>query len=692
MVRLIREILFNHGHTKNITCRIITIYLFSIMIKKIKSFLSKHPNLSHNLSHTRLIYLLYLSLPFALIIPLRATGLIQPFEWLCLDTFLRLRPIEEPDNRVTIVQINDSDLTYLQGINELEVDSISDRALANAIEEISVNNPAAIGIDVIRDIPVGKGREQLKQIVHSHRNVIEIYKAYPPDPSSSALGLPPEQSGFVDGLNDADGRERRAIIAEPISYKYSLPYHLTRLYLASQNIQIVSASKDLVKFSNGKDFPSLIPVAGKYNRDDINNFQTLINYRHNAIPFQKISLKDILTKSYKSELIKNRVILIGYTATSRGDSINTNAILDPQQTKEPDQTEHQAKISNILYGVESHAHITSQLISYVLDRRVNLMPFNYIYDTTWLIFCIILGLLVPKIIAKVTSTKNTSTLFIVSLVTYLSSIIFLMFVLILLGIWVPIAATFLTFIISTPLLATIQEREHQLTLMADVRLQEREHQLTLMADVRLRVIWEAFNEIHNVPLQTIFNYQKDPNLSQETKTILTQICQEINRISDQMEKRYEEHKQSENEEEELSNPLNNILERELERQKELPRRGYLKNNLVFYIVSFDEISDYNLSADDKHKIRSFLEEAIRNIDKYAIDSTRVTIDSRVDGDYCYLEISDNGKTEADLNKKNNGTKNAEKLAKKLQGKFHREALKPYGYKCTLSWKCNWIES
>jgi CHASE2 domain-containing sensor protein len=672
MVRLIREILFNHGHTKNITCRIITIYLFSIMIKKIKSFLSKHPNLSHNLSHTRLIYLLYLSLPFALIIPLRATGLIQPFEWLCLDTFLRLRPIEEPDNRLTIVQINDSDLTYLQEINELEVDSISDRALANAIEEISVNNPAAIGIDVIRDISVGKGREQLKQIVHSHRNVIEIYKAYPPDPSPSpsALGLPPEQSGFVDGLNDADGRERRAIIAEPISYKYSLPYHLTRLYLANQNIQIVSASKDLVKFSNGKDFPSLIPVDGKYDRDDINNFQTLINYRHNAIPFQKISLKDILTKSYKSELIKNRVILIGYTATSRGDSINTNAILDPQQTKEPDQTEHQAKISNILYGVESHAHITSQLISYALDRRVNLMPLNDIYDAIWLISCIILGLLVPKIIAKVTSTKNTSTLFIVSLVTYLSGIIFLMFVLILLGIWVPIAATFLTFIISTPLLATIQEREHQ---------------LILVANDRLNIIRRAFTEIHAVPLHTIFNYKKTLNLPQETVNKLEQIAQEINMVAAKLEKEYQS-------QEDLSDPLKEILSIASDTQQQILREGYLKSTSVKYVISFENIRDDNLSSDDKREIITFLEESIRNIDKYAIDATRVTIDSRVDGDYCYLEVSDNGKTEADLNKKNNGTKNAEKLAKKLRGKFHREALKPYGYKCTLSWKCNWIES
>ena len=150
-------------------------------------------------------------------------------------------------------------------------------------------------------------------------------------------------------------------------------------------------------------------------------------------------------------------------------------------------------------------------------------------------------------------------------------------------------------------------------------------------------------------------------------------------------------------EEELLSPLKEILAVAFERQIEqiksekLPSANAPKNlhtlTSLNYTIDFDEIQDNNFTSDNKRQIRSFLEEDLRNINKYATGVTKVKIISRVENEYCYLEISDNGKATLDLDRKNQGTKDAEKLARSLQGRFVREAVKPSGCKCTLSWKC-----
>ena len=46
-----------------------------------------------------------------LIILARATGLLQPLEWGAFDRFLRLRPTEAVDERITIIGINQAGLS-----------------------------------------------------------------------------------------------------------------------------------------------------------------------------------------------------------------------------------------------------------------------------------------------------------------------------------------------------------------------------------------------------------------------------------------------------------------------------------------------------------------------------------------------------------------------------------------------------
>lgn len=609
---------------------------------------------------------------------LRVTGLITTFEGLAFDTFLRLRPLEAPDNRVVIVGIDDNDLQYLKEHkehNKLFVESISDLDLAETISKIAAQRPAAIGLDIIRDVPVGKGRAELERVTSSYQNIIEIYKKSDPDPSPPALNLPRDQIGFSDGIVDSDGRERRTTVAVPADDAYSLPFQLNRLYLKRRKLQDSKATDRQIEFGNGRVLNGLIPAPGKYNPTDINSFQTIINYRNHPQPFKRIALRDILTGKDSGESLKDRVVLIGYTATSRNDFSYTNALPVDPVTSETTS----AKIPNIIYDVESHAHVTSQLISYALDNRHNLMPIGQCWDFIWLVSCVVVGLALPELLKRTFGIKNMPLLLISSMIIYLFSIILTMYLLILIGIWVPIAATFITFIISAPLFATLLERERQ---------------LDTIAKDRLTMIEIAFEEIHAKPVQTISNYQKDKHLTPEVKEMLTQIRYEIRLIEEKLKKAYSD-------EEELRSPLREILDIAFHRQIEeiksekLPNANAPKNlyalSSVNYIVDFDQIQDNNLTNDNKRQIRSFLEEALRNINKHATGVTKVSILSKTENEYCYLEISDDGKATLDLSCKNQGTKDAEKTARSLQGRFIREAVKPNGYKCTLSWKCIGID-
>ena len=182
-------------------------------------------------------------------------------------------------------------------------------------------------------------------------------------------------------------------------------------------------------------------------------------------------------------------------------------------------------------------------------------------------------------------------------------------------------------------------------------------------------------------LQTINEYQQKLNLSSsEAHAALHQIGEQIRQISTKLEEQYSH-------EVKFLAPLRELLNTEFEKQLDKPKFKWLQSlNINNYVVDFDEVKDDSLTSDHKVQICNFMIEAICNIDKYAISVSTVWITSKVEGDYCLLEIRDNGKATIDLNRKGYGVRSAEKLGKKLKGKFWRESLTPHGYRCTLSWK------
>jgi adenylate cyclase len=129
-----------------------------------------------------------------LTLAIRHIGLLQGAEFSAYDQFVRMQPDEGPDNRLLVVGINENDLQTLQEW------PISDRTLAKALRNLNAYSPRAIGIDILRDIPIGPGRQELLSQFQARKNTVVVCKVSSENDPGGAppKGFEPGQIGFGD--------------------------------------------------------------------------------------------------------------------------------------------------------------------------------------------------------------------------------------------------------------------------------------------------------------------------------------------------------------------------------------------------------------------------------------------------------------------------------------------------------------
>ncbi len=104
-----------------------------------------------------------------MVILLRFTGILQSLEWQSYDAGVRLLPRPQ-DDRIVIVGIDEEDVTYLN------TPIISDELLAKILIKLRAQEPAAIGLDLYRDLPVPPGTDQLAEVFTTTPNLVGIEK------------------------------------------------------------------------------------------------------------------------------------------------------------------------------------------------------------------------------------------------------------------------------------------------------------------------------------------------------------------------------------------------------------------------------------------------------------------------------------------------------------------------------------
>jgi CHASE2 domain-containing sensor protein len=588
------------------------------------------------------------------VISIRIAGGMQSLEWMLLDTMLRLRPVEKPDERVVIVGVDEKDIQWVKQY------PVPDEKIAQLLTKLETYQPLAIGLDIFKNVPVEPGGEKLTRLFQKNTNIIGIEKILPPGETPPPQSLPPQQVGFVDLPNDEDSKNRRYLLHTPNPQninedKYSLALQLIIKYFQNKRIKIDTGINDpnTIRF-NGIELPRITKNFGGYVNVNYGGLPILMNFRNNSQPFHIVSLRDILNEKVDAKLLRDRIILIGNRNMTTGDILYTSAL--------PGQ----------VYGVEYHAHVISQILGNVIDNRPMLNSWGDMEEYTWIF---IWGFL-PIAIGRITQSvwKNLFSVAAAGFCLFSCGYIMLW----VWGTWIPIAPSLLILGLNGVGLSAFAFYQNDRFLRSQI-------------NERQNTIQNTFTIIHNGPLQTLaygLQHMRAQDIPyEELIKQFEKLNREIREIGEFLKL------EALNKEEslrlgsglilELKRPLHDLL---YEVYSSTLERQDFENfqTLKVKIRNFDPINDKYLSLENKRGICLFLEEALCNVGKHAQGVKRVQASGVYVGNTYKLSVKDNG-SGIKSKLENKGTKNSKILARQLEGEFRRKSLSPRGTICELSW-------
>ncbi len=598
------------------------------------------------------------ALPGAVVIGLvvgaRLTGSLQGLELLALDAFLRSRPVERGDDRITLIGFDETD------IKEVGY-PIPDRELVGLLNTIQSYKPAAIGLHVFRtqiaktDISNFFARLKQRQNVFVSEKVLPAAEQIPPPP-----GFSDKQVGTIDILPDGDNHVRHMIlgVSDPLNkeaYKFSLAIRLTEAYLVTQDPSLTVKNgirdPDAMRFGN-TELPRLETNSGAYVGVAFGSPEMLLNFRHHPDPFRLLSVKQIKAGNFDPSWLYDRIVIVGITDPNIRPIIPTATL----------------KNTNSL---QLQAHTISQIISAVLDQRLLLRTWNDEWEYIWIICWGFLGVALSR-----RSQFPLQTLGIVGIANFLligACYTLLIFI----GLWLPVIPAFLVLNLSV-LLPAVYEYVYIHEKALKTRLDERQ-----------KTLEQTFHAIHNGPLQSlasVLRRTRDTTISQNQILVdLENLNREIRGISDHLKQETLIQEDSlylgNGTKIDLKLPIHELFYEVYSHTLERP--DFARFETLRVACNFDPIDSKLLSTDQKRDLCRFLEEALCNVGKHAHGTTRLEISGIHNKNQYFLRVTDNGNGIKSL-VEGEGTKYARKLATRLKGHFKREFLSPKGTLCELA--------
>jgi CHASE2 domain-containing sensor protein len=581
----------------------------------------------------------------------RMTGSLQVLEWTAFDQVLRSRPVESADAQIVIVGIDENDIKTVGKY------PIPDPTLAKLLQTLQSYQPRAIGLDIFRDLTKGSDRAELTQVLRSSSNLVGIESALNSNPALTVKPppeLPLDRIGFADVVIDADGKLRRSLLASKVEGKtrYSFAFLLAQMSLRSEGVRLNHGSRasDPIQFG-AVTLPKFQTNTGGYTNAKAGGNQILLNFRAASKPFAIVSLTDVLNNRVSPDLIRDRIVLVGMTATSVNDTFMTSAtkgtlfsnVLDPEQYQ-------------LIYGVEYQAHATSQILDAVLNHRPLLRTWLEGWEYVWILGWGLLGIALGLILQSPWKTLLSLAMsgFILILICY---------GLILLGWWIPLVPALLS-LCATGLTTSLFDRDSRVLL--------EQRSLTLK---------RTYDAVHNGPLQTLAAILR--NLDE------TPLRSQIESVNQELRSVYELMKQEllSGENRYIRTPTPELLYQVYEDtlQRDLP--GF--SSIEIYIPpNFDPLKDCALTPEQKQGLCIFLQEALCNVGRHGIAVNRLdVVCTHKQNEWC-LQIIDDGVPPVQVNygHSGRGSDQARELARSLNGRFERRSRSPQGIVCELTWQ------
>ena len=602
------------------------------------------------LSHIKGVGFLPGMLIMAMTVGLRLSGSLQFQEWWALDYFLRSRPSESSEQRITIIGLNEADI-------DQEGYPIPDREIARLLETLQTYQPRVVGLDIAKNLATSELITTLQKYPHQLAIAKILPEAIAPPP-----GLSSQQVGFVDVINDRDSHLRRVILGMPCpdgpEYQFSLIIRLTEIYLAVEGITLATGKRDRQAMRFGSvEIPRFRSNSGAYLREDEGGVQMLLNFRQGKPYGRMLSLQDIKTGNFNPSDISDRIVIIGMTAVSVGDVKNTAAT--------PSHSLPRGKV----YGVEIIAHGVSQIINTVLDDRPMLYSWSEMGEYAWIVAWSMVGITLAGI------PRSPWQNFLAVILAIIGVILLSYLVLLWWGLWLPVVPATMALGLNGVVLTSFYYQDRALR--------------SLILE-RQKTIDRTYDSIHNGPLQTLkllIRHTRDGAITlEDSLTALENLDREMRSVYDALSRQTKS----------LESTHLTINGQELDLRSPLPELLYqvyiytLERDFPYFatikvkVPIFDSFEEQNLTLEQKRSLCQFLEEALCNVGKYAEGVTRLEITCTQQQQGYLLRIVDNGKG-IDSNHEGRGTKQAHKLARQLKGQFSRQARSPKGTICQLIW-------
>ena len=429
-------------------------------------------------------------LAFAVTLVLRTTGKLESLELRAYDSYLSLAGDRQgPHEPIVMVEYTESDETAFGY-------PLPDKVLAKLLDQLAAGEPAAIGLDLIRDRPEPQSDDttdfdNLSAVFQDHPAIIGTMKG-----GSGAFGPPPAledrplQVASVAILSHPGGQTRRGLMMineDGETNRPSLAFLLASRYLAANDVSIDWSPERHLTLGSSTVRPLFPQETGFYgpssNLDG--GYQFLLTFPACATGFERHKIEDVLDDPESLD-VKNRIVLIGNTVRAAKD------VFDVPLTC-ADMTDGK------MFGVHLHGQIISQLIGQAEGtlqpiessaQRFGNATLSAIFDGGWIwLWTVFGGLTVMLVTSRLWLIVGAGAA--AAVLVTASGLAFTT-----LNWWLPVVpAAFgfvlaLTFTIIYVMTRAESEREHIMTLFSGVVSKS-------VADS----IWEKRHESENKPLQ-----------------------------------------------------------------------------------------------------------------------------------------------------------------------------------------------
>ena len=330
---------------------------------------------SRGKSSPRFVSLLIVVGVFLCVFAVQRLGWLQVLEFQAYDFFIRQQPKTSTSDPIVLVEMTEAD------IHDSSLDwPLYDVKLAELLRVLEAGEPAAIGLDIWRDIPVpksGAGIDDLNEVLQAHGNIGVIFTLGGIKPPQ-ILGHDPARVAFNDNFptdNRVDGtipKVRRTMLGTVRSGEsfFSLPFWLASHFLQGKGIEPEFDSEGRLRLGKTR-LEKLQPNAGAYVGADERGWQILLDFKC-PDQFTRFTVTETLSGKIPPGILRDKIVIIG---------INTASVFDERVT--PVRARHR--------GTELQAAAVNQLLRMALEGERPLQFWKDWQEDLWMLFWCLIG-------------------------------------------------------------------------------------------------------------------------------------------------------------------------------------------------------------------------------------------------------------------------------------------------------------